>query len=269
MLAGAPGLLLLAGPWGAVGTPVAPRGDLWLLQAPLQSQTKAPGVFVSVPDLGPAGRGVPEQRRGRCFPSSWELFPSSSEGSCRGWFSSTPSLSHSSGGAYRRALPVPRMCVGCEVGLCLLTLGATWWAGLGEHLQSVLRSSSSLAFGDFHPFPCPYVSGQRPSCCPLLGAVVLCCAELPGTTGAGETPRGCPGNPPRSSPAGECCLLGAPGELLWVTLSFTGGERGRTGLVLPRYPPPLLVKWHRAGKSSPKSLSFSPSPGQAAMGTML
>lgn len=57
--------------------------------------------------------------------------------------------------------------------------------------------------------------------------------------------------------------------LLWVTLGFTGGGRGRIGLVLPRYPPPLLVKWHRAGKSSPKSLTFSPSPGQAAMGTML
>uniref|UniRef100_A0A8B9SYI0 Uncharacterized protein n=1 Tax=Anas platyrhynchos TaxID=8839 RepID=A0A8B9SYI0_ANAPL len=45
MLAGALGLLLLAGPWGAVGTPVAPRDDLWVLRTPLHSQTKALGAI--------------------------------------------------------------------------------------------------------------------------------------------------------------------------------------------------------------------------------
>lgn len=225
---------------GCSGPPCRAKRRLWVRLSACQTSVLLAETSPSSPGAAPACR---------CFPSSWELFPSSSEGSCRGWFSSTPSLFYSSGGAYRRALPVPRMCVGFEVGLCLLTLGATWRAGLGEHLQSVLLSSSSLLFIYF--YPCRVLTSLGSDLPAALCLVPSRCAELPAPTGAGETPRGCPGSWPWSSRAGECCLLGALRELLWVTLGFTGGERGRTGLVLSQYPPPLLVKWHRAGKSPP------------------
>lgn len=70
--------------------------DLWVLSSTLQGQRKEQGASLSAPKPCPAGRDVSEHHGMPvpdcpgcwCFVSCSELFPSSLEGRCRGWFSS-------------------------------------------------------------------------------------------------------------------------------------------------------------------------------------